>query len=145
MAVLLIASMLTLTVPAQAQTTYLNQYFNKGSEPLPAGVTPDLTLDTIAHLSFRPNPVGVGQPFIVNMWMQPPIYNSRQLKNYAISITKPDGTIDKIVMDFYFADGTAWFEYIADQEGTWQIKFDFPGGYFPVGNYTRQRLGAVDQ
>jgi hypothetical protein len=38
-------------------------------------------------------------------------------------------------MNSYVADGTAWFEYVADQLGTWTFKLDFPGVYFPAGRY----------
>ena len=54
-----------------------------------------------------------------------------------MTFTKPDGTTDTIgPMDSYQGDTTAWFEYVVDQVGTWKIKFDFLGGYFPAGNYT---------
>jgi PQQ-like domain len=107
-----------------------------GSMPLPAGVTPDLTLDTNPALSFRPNPVGVGQTILVNMWLHPPVHVSRYLADYTVKITKPDGTTETIVMDSYRADTTAWFEYIVNQIGEWKLKFEFPGGYYPAGNYT---------
>ena len=107
-----------------------------GSIPLPAGVTPDLTLNTNPALSFRPNPVGVGQTILVNMWLHPPVHVSRYLKDYTVKITKPDGTTDTIVMNSYRADTTAWFEYIVNQIGEWKLKFEVPGGYFPAGNYT---------
>ena len=70
-----------------------------GSIPLPAGVTPDLTLDTNPALSFRPNPVGVGQTILVNLWLHPPVHVSRYLKDYTVKITKPDGTTETIVMN----------------------------------------------
>ena len=56
--------------------------------------------------------------------------------DYKVTLTKPDGSTDEIVMDSYPADGTAWFEYVVDTAGTWKLKFEFPGGYFPAGNYT---------
>lgn len=104
---------------------------------LPSGVTADITIDTIAHLSFRPNPVGKGQTFLVNLWMQPPIHAQRMfIQSFTVTITKPDGTKDVIgPMDSYTGDGTAWFEYVADQVGTWKIKFDFLGMYCPAGRY----------
>ena len=58
---------------ATAQTTYTNMQ-EGGSIPLPPGVTPDTSLDTIAHVSFNPNPVGVGQYVTVFMWMSPPTH-----------------------------------------------------------------------
>jgi hypothetical protein len=55
---------------------------------------------------------------------------------------KPNGDTEVIKVDSYRADTTAWFEYIADEVGTWKIKFDFKGGYFPAGNYSTE-FGAV--
>jgi len=49
-----------------------------------------------------------------------------------VIITKPDGTKDTLVMNSYLNDGTAWFEYLADQVGEWKIKFEFAGNYFPT-------------
>lgn len=107
-----------------------------GSIPLPSGVTPDLTVHTTAYLSFRPNPVGVGQTILVNMWETPPLHVSRYFVGYTVTIEKPDGTTETITKNSYRADTTAWFEYIPDQVGTYKLKFDKPGGYFPAGNYT---------
>jgi PQQ-like domain len=51
--------------------------------------------------------------------------------------TKPDGTTYVVSgINTYQGDATAWFEYPVDQIGTWKIKFDFPGGYYPAGNYS---------
>jgi len=45
-------------------------------------------------------------------------------------------------MDSYKADTTAWFEFAPDKLGEWKLKFEFPGGYYPAGNYTADP-GAV--
>jgi outer membrane protein assembly factor BamB len=125
------------TMPAQAQTQYTNKQEGGSTPgPLAAGVTADYTVETRAFLSFRPNPVGAGQTILVNMWLNPAMHASRYMKDYKVTITKADGTKDVITMNSYRADTTAWFEYIADQVGTWKLKFEFPGGYFPPGNYT---------
>jgi hypothetical protein len=130
------ASIMQLLPLVQAQTTLKNPQDGIG-KPLPAGVTPDVSYETIAHMSFRPNPVGLGQPLLVNLWMQPPIHVSRLFTGYIVTITKPDGTTDTIgPLSSYIGDTTAWFEYTPSQLGTWHIKFDFPGNYFPAGNYT---------
>jgi hypothetical protein len=118
-----------------AQTEYTNMQ-EGGSIPLPSGVTPDSTVDTIAHISFRPNPVEVGQPVLVTMWLNPPIHVSRYFKGYTVTITDPDGDEEVIVKDSYRADTTSWFELVPDKVGTWTLKFEFLGGYFPPGNYT---------
>jgi hypothetical protein len=103
--------------------------------PLAAGVTADYTVKTRAFLSFRPTTVGLGQTFLVNMWLNPAVHASRYFKDYTVTITKPDETQDVYKMESYRADTTAWFEYVADQVGEWKLKFEFPGGYFPAGIY----------
>src|SRR4030067_2740620 len=52
--------------PANAQTTYTNMQ-EGGSMPLPSGVTPGETYPTISYISFRPNPVGLNQPILINL------------------------------------------------------------------------------
>ena len=128
-----------------AQTVIAQNYENMqegGSIPLPSGVTPDHTIDTAAYLSFRPNPVGLGQIFLVNMWITPSTHVSRYFTDYKITIQKPSGEENVVTMDSYRADTTAWFEWIADEVGEWKLKFEMPGGYFPAGNYTTHE-GAV--
>ena len=132
--ILLMGSVMLMATPVQAQ--YTNPQ-DGASKPLPSGVTPDLTYETIAHLSFRPNPIGLNQPLLVNVWMQPPTHVSRYFTGLTVTLTKPDGTTDTVgPMKTYYGDATAWFEYVVDQVGTWKIKYDFPGAYFPAGNYT---------
>lgn len=134
---LLIATTMMLTPMVANAQNYKNMQ-EGGSMPLPAGVTPDLSIPATAFLSFRPNPVGVGQTILVNMWLNPATHVSRYFKEaYKVTFTKPDGTIDVVgPMNSYRADTTAWFEYPVDQVGTWKVKFEFLGGYFPPGNYT---------
>lgn len=102
---------------------------------LPSGVTPDATANVRAFLSFRPNPVGVGQTVLVNMWTSVAPGAGRMHRDYTLTITDPSGkqTIEKF--DTYPNDGTAWYEFNVDQIGTWKLKFDFLGTYFPKGYY----------
>ena len=111
---------------------------------MPSGTTPDFSINTNSFLSFRPNPVGLGQAILVNMWVEPPIHVSRYMKGYKVTITKPDGTQDSRTMDSYRGDSTAWFEYTVDAVGTWKLKLEFPGAYFPAGNYTAPAGGATE-
>jgi hypothetical protein len=140
----MLISTLTIANSAQAQTTLpsgtvaTNLQEGGGIHPLPAGANPDYTTETHAFLSFRPNPVGVNQVILVNLWVTPAIHVSRYFKDFQVTITMPNGEIEKVIMDSYRADGTAWFEWIVDQVGEWKIKFDFPGAYYPAGNYTTQ-------
>jgi hypothetical protein len=109
---------------------------NGGSITVPSGVTPDMTVATTPYLSFRPNPVGVGQAIIVNMWMDPGPSVTRYFKDFKVTISKPDGTQEIKTLNSYFADSTAWFEYNVDQIGTYKLKFDFQGAFYQAGNYT---------
>jgi len=102
---------------------------------LPSGASVNATVPTTAHLSFRPTTVGVNQIFLVNLWVSPGIHVERVLPDYTVTITKPDGQQETVVMDSFPADGTAWFEWVADQVGEWKLKFDFLGTYFPDGYY----------
>ncbi len=104
--------------------------------PLPAGVTPSASVDTIAYLSVSPNPIGVGQTALINIWLQPAVHVTRAQSGFTVTLTKPDGTVDTVgPMNSYQGDTTAWFNYVVDQVGTWKIKFSFAGNYFPAGYY----------
>ena len=64
--------------------------------PLPAGVTPAYTIETVAFLSVRPNPIGVGQSLLVNVWTSPGQYHAFIMNNYKVDIKKPDGTTETV-------------------------------------------------
>jgi len=128
--------------PVMAQAQYINMR-EGGSMPLPPGVTPDLRVRTVACLSFRPNPVGVGQPVLINAWLMPPPHVSRYFNNMTIIITDPDGKTMKITLKSYRGDATVWYELTPNKVGVWKIKFEFLGGYFPPGNYTIYPGAAV--
>src|SRR5450759_2168777 len=132
--ILLMASVTLMSnAPVKAQTTYTNMRDGKGVG-LPAGVTPGETYNSLARIAFRPSPVGLGQPIIVNVWSEPPVHASRLYTGLTVTITKPDGTKQVIgPFETYYADTTAWFEYTPDQIGTYTLKFDQPGQYFPPG------------
>ena len=78
--ILLTSSVLTIfAIDVNAQ-----QY--QGDEPLPSGVTPEYVVDTTAHLSFRPNQVGVNQPILVNIWTSPATHGARYHTGYKVTI-----------------------------------------------------------
>src|SRR5512135_3162930 len=137
---MMIASTLLLTAQAQDRAGYLdagvvptNLRSAKSLTSIPAGVTPDKTYDSTSWLSIRPNPVGVNQPVLVNVWCGPAtLYQA--FSGYKITITDPSGKEDVETVDSYPADMTAWFEFTPDVVGTWKFKFDFPGAFFYAGN-----------
>ena len=105
------------------------------SGPLPSGITVSVNAESAAYLSTRPNPVGLGQTFLINMWVNPPPHAYRQYLDYKLTVIKPDGTIKEYKMNSYVADGTNWMELVADQIGEWKLQMEFPGTYFPAGRY----------
>ena len=118
-------------VPAKAQLATKQPI----SGPSPAGITPNETFTIQAYLSFTPNPVGVGQTILVNMWTTPGLNPHRFHQGYKVTITLPDSTKDVKTLNSYCADATSWFEYTVTQVGTYKLKFEFPGEYYPAGQY----------
>src|SRR5512135_537683 len=57
------------------------------SGPIPAGVTPDIQVNTWALLSVRPTKLGLGQPVLVNLETQPAPGTERLNKDYTVVIT----------------------------------------------------------
>jgi PQQ-like domain len=112
--------------------------------PLPAGATPSITITPTAYLAVNPNPIGVGQQLLVNVWNQPPINVARDFENtHLVTITKPDGTTEKFgPLSSYAGDGTAWFTYVPDAVGTWKFKYDFLGMYYPAAYYRQGQVVA---
>ena len=94
--VLLVTSVTLMAMPVQAQVTGHGGNtagLSGGSIPLPAGVTSDVSYASLSHISFRPNPIGIGQPLLVNLFCQPPIHVARYFQNaFLVTFTKPDGT-----------------------------------------------------
>ncbi len=104
----------------------------------------ELQIPTEAYLSFRPNPVGLGQPFLVNIWITPATHVQRSITNFYVTITKPNGEIDEVgPITSYEGDVTAWFEYVADQVGEWKIKFNFKGDHLPALNTTASMFSTA--
>jgi outer membrane protein assembly factor BamB len=131
--VFLMSSIILIAKPSFSSAVDTTKPF---SGAMPSGLTANVTAKSTAYLSFRPNPVGLNQPFIVNMWVTPAPGAQRKFLDLTVTITKPDGSVEVIKEDSYPDDGTAWFEYVADQIGEWKLKFDFPGTYLPAGRYS---------
>ncbi|MGD6809613.1 MAG: PQQ-binding-like beta-propeller repeat protein [Candidatus Bathyarchaeia archaeon] len=130
-ALLMMSSALLLMLPTQAQILAQNQPI---PGPLQSGIS-TASVNTVAHLSARPNPIGLNQLLLINIWLTPAPGANRFYPDFTITLTKPDGQEEVVTMDSYVADGTAWFEWMPDQVGTWTIKFEFPGVYYPAGRY----------
>jgi hypothetical protein len=89
--VLFFATFTVMAMPVQAQ----DEDFPHGGTPgpsayqksPPAGVTPSVTVDIVPYLSFRPNPIGIGQSLLVNFWTTPPPAADRYLSYFTVTIT----------------------------------------------------------
>jgi hypothetical protein len=109
---------------------------SQGSIPLPTGVTPDVTINDIAHVAVSPKVIGLKQPLLVNLWMNPAL-EYHYFTGYTVTFTKPDGSKETVgPMNSLPADTTAWFNYYPDQVGVYSYIFNFPGGFYPAGNYS---------
>ncbi|XHH07646.1 MAG: PQQ-binding-like beta-propeller repeat protein [Candidatus Bathyarchaeia archaeon] len=136
---ILILLSLPVTLPTQPVEAQPSEQQPISGE-LPAGANPNVTISTQARLSVRPDPIGLGQTFLVNLWTNPGTHVERKHEDYTVTITKPDGEQEVIKVDSYVADATAWFEYVADQVGNWTLKFDFLGTYYPAGYYYQGKV-----
>jgi hypothetical protein len=145
--VLLMASVsLMANVTVQAQETAHGGQPTVGYEgptTIPAGQTADYTMQPEAFLSVSPNPIGVGQELLVNVWTTFPAGEGKYQIGYTVTITKPDGTKDTISLKSYVADGTSWFTYIPTQVGEWKFQFSFAGEWFPAGYYLNGQYSAT--
>jgi len=108
-----------------------------------ASTTPKPNTPTNAYLSFRPNPIGIGQELLVNAWVTPapplvvdlgyPLPPGKTpmagipREGYMINITDPDGNVNTVGPMTSSEEGAIWFIYVPDQVGTWTIQFSWPG------------------
>jgi hypothetical protein len=149
---LFVTSMLVAVMPVKAQDEGVHggappQTGYVGPTTIPSGQTADFTIYPLCFLSVSPNPIGVGQMALVNMWITFPSGEGKFMNGYSVIITKPDGTTETVNKQSYVADGTSWFQYIPTQIGAYQFQFFFAGEYYPAGyysngNYSTTRTGA---
>ena len=148
---LFVTSMLVAVAPVKAQDEGVHggaptQTGYVGPTTIPAGQTADFTIYPLTFLSVSPNPIGVGQMALVNMWITFPSGEGKFMNGYSVVITKPDGTTETVNKQSYVADGTSWFQYIPTQVGAYEFQFFFAGEYYPAGyysngNYSETRTG----
>jgi hypothetical protein len=150
MAIIAIILMLTI-VAATPLSSPANAKVETGGAPqltawpttVPQGVTPNTTIATTAFISISPNPIGVNQTVLINLWLEPPVAYNRYFSGYTVTITKPNNTTEVVgPINSYQGDSTSWCQYSVDQIGTWKFKFNFTGNYFQAGYYYNGKVYA---
>ena len=120
--------------------------------PITSAHTPSWKIATYAYITAFPNPVGVGQPALIYMWVdktfgpgEAALINNYRFHNYNLTIIKPDGSIDTAgsqIFD-YISDTTSnqGVKYTPTEVGTYTLLFNFPGqdytdyGYNPNSQF----------
>jgi hypothetical protein len=102
---------------------------------LPSASAEDV-IDTYAFISAAPNPVGVRQPLGIALWINevPPSAGGAggdRWQNMTVTVTKPDGTTDKLGPFTSDPVGNAWTIYIPTTLGTYYFQSNFQGQSFP--------------
>jgi len=95
--------------------------------------TPAWNITTYAYVQAEPNPVGVGQPTLVYMWLDQSfndayLANDYRFHNYELTITAPNGTVTTQTFA-YISDTTSnqGYTFTPTQIGTYTLNFTFPG------------------
>ncbi len=95
--------------------------------------TPKWEIPTYAFVQPVPNPVGVGQPVHVFMWLDKVIAgalptNDIRFHDYELTITAPDGTTETKTWDVVWdSTSSQGYSFTPDQAGTYTLEFTFPG------------------
>jgi hypothetical protein len=94
---------------------------------------PPWEISSFAYIAAQPDPVGVGQPVYVYMWVDTPLPNAAAANDirrydYKLTITKPDGKTEThnwpIIHD---TTGVQYLSFTPDQVGSYTLKFDYAG------------------
>ena len=143
--IILAISIAAISIPANAKVEEIGApKYSPWPTSVPTGVTPNVTVSTTAFISISPNPIGLGQSALINLWLEPPVQYNRFFSGYTITVTKPNNTTETVgPLNSYQGDSTAWFQYSVDQTGTYKFKFDFPGNYFAAGYYYNGKYYAT--
>jgi hypothetical protein len=105
-----------------------------------------IQLQSNGYLSFRPNPVGLGQTLLINAWVTPRPRNlGETYSGMWITFTKPDGTTDKWGPFTTFPEGSFWFEYVPDKLGNWTVQLTWDGDIYATPVSTAKQPLTVQQ
>ena len=100
--------------------------------PIVSAHDPAWEVPTWAYISASPNPLGVGQPALLVMWINqyPPTAsgaNGDRWDGYTVEVTTPDGSKETLQIGTSDPVGSAYAQYTPTQVGTYTFVFHFPG------------------
>ncbi len=109
--------------------------------------TPPWSIPTYSYISVSPNPVGIGQTVIVIMGVEPKPPTAEgdagdRWTNLRVTITKPNGLVEKKGPFTSDATGSTYFLYNPSMVGNYTLKFDFPGQVLRRTNPINGKPGA---
>ena len=95
------------------------------------------TIQPRAFLAAVPSPTGVNQDLYVTVWLQPiPSTSKDYFHGLMVTITKPDGTTEKIGPLTTSSIGGQFFVYKPTVVGNYKLKMEYPGELFSSKNQT---------
>jgi len=99
-----------------------------------------VTLETWTYFVGRPNPIGVGQTELLEMWLDamPPYINFIPIVpwTFTIDVTKPSGSTENLGNFTSDAVGGAWTTYTPTTAGTYTFKCSFFGAEVSGNTYS---------
>ncbi|MFB3888855.1 MAG: PQQ-binding-like beta-propeller repeat protein [Candidatus Bathyarchaeia archaeon] len=94
-----------------------------------------IEVQTYAYLSVEPNPVGVGQPVLINAWLLPLQPTASDVfHGLTVTVTKPDGGVETRTLTTSTV-GSQYFQYVPQMVGNYSVKLTYPGETFTRGGY----------
>ena len=120
--------------------------------PVANAHTPTWTIVSYAYITAGPNPVGVGQRTLILMWVDgampgATVTNDIRRHDYSLTITKPDGTTEKMQWQT-ISDPTScqFVSYVPTVAGNYTLKFEYPGQtYTWSGAYQNDTFTAASK
>lgn len=94
-------------------------------------------IKTHSFVSVSPNRISLGEDTVVNIWLQPiPPAAALVFHGLSVTITKPDGTTEKLGPYTTYSIGSAYFNYVPTMLGNYSFKLTYPGESYYDGTVT---------
>ncbi len=118
--------------------------------PTTTAHSPIWTIDSYAFLQAGPNPVGVGQPVLIIMWVDgampgATVTNDIRRHDYTLTVTAPDG-VEQSFNWPVVSDPTSvqFISYTPTQVGIYNLSFSYPGQTYTWNSSSTERTWNGD-